>query len=114
MNGHAERCLNVIIGLICLFFIFQGVKISNNPLTLEVSSIYSDTFHCYCCFCLLTHSEVKILCVKVLITVNVKNIEHFSLSVLTRMLVIRTGTHTMLVRKANREDPDQAASSEAV
>ena len=31
-----------------------------------------------------------------------------------KMLVIRAGTHTMLVRKTNREDPDQTASSEAV
>ena len=31
-----------------------------------------------------------------------------------KMLVISAGTHKMLVRKANREDPDQTASSEAV
>ena len=30
------------------------------------------------------------------------------------MLVIRGGIHKMLVRIANREDPDQTASSEAV
>ena len=30
------------------------------------------------------------------------------------MLVTRAGTHKMLVRIANREDPDQTASSEAV
>ena len=30
------------------------------------------------------------------------------------MLVIRAGTHKMVVRKANREDPDQISSSEAV
>ena len=30
------------------------------------------------------------------------------------MLVIRAGTHKVLVRIANREDPDQTASSEAV
>ena len=30
------------------------------------------------------------------------------------MLVIRAGIHKMLVRIANREDPDQTASSEAV
>ena len=30
-----------------------------------------------------------------------------------KMLVIRAGTHKMLVRIANREDPDQTASSEA-
>ena len=29
------------------------------------------------------------------------------------ILVIRTGIHKMLVRIANREDPDQTASSEA-
>ena len=32
----------------------------------------------------------------------------------TKMLVIRDGIHKMLVRIANREDPDQTASSEAV
>ena len=31
-----------------------------------------------------------------------------------KVLVIRAGIHKMLVRKANREDPDQTASSEAV
>ena len=32
----------------------------------------------------------------------------------TKMFVIRDGVHKMLVRIANREDPDQTASSEAV
>ena len=31
-----------------------------------------------------------------------------------KMLVIKAGIHRMLVIIANREDPDQAASSEAV
>ena len=31
-----------------------------------------------------------------------------------KMLVFRAGIHQMLVRIANREDPDQTASSEAV
>ena len=31
-----------------------------------------------------------------------------------KMLVIRAGTHNMLVRKANREDPDQTASQSAL
>ena len=31
-----------------------------------------------------------------------------------KIWVIRDGIHKMLVRIANREDPDQAASSEAV
>ena len=31
-----------------------------------------------------------------------------------KMLVIRAGSHEILVRLANREDPDQTASSEAV
>ena len=31
-----------------------------------------------------------------------------------KMLVVRTGTHKFLVRVANREDPDQTATSEAV
>ena len=47
-------------------------------------------------------------------TVTVLNSEHFSLSVLNKMLVFRAGSHKMLIRKANREDPDQTASSEAV
>ena len=32
----------------------------------------------------------------------------------TKMVVIRAGINNMLVRIANREDPDQTASSEAV
>ena len=47
-------------------------------------------------------------------TVNVLNFKHFSLSVLKELLVIRAETHKMLVRKANRRDADQTASSEAV
>ena len=31
-----------------------------------------------------------------------------------KMLVIMAGNHKMLIIKANREDPDQTASSEAV
>ena len=31
-----------------------------------------------------------------------------------KLLVFRAGIHKMLVRIANREDPDQTASSEAV
>ena len=31
-----------------------------------------------------------------------------------KMLLIKTGTHKVLVRIANGEDPDQTASSEAV
>ena len=31
-----------------------------------------------------------------------------------KMLAFRTGVHRLLVRIANREDPDQTASSEAV
>ena len=37
-----------------------------------------------------------------------------SLSVLTKMLVSRAGILIMLVRIANREEPDQTASLEAV
>ena len=33
---------------------------------------------------------------------------------LNEMMIIRVGIHKMLVRRANREDPDQTASSEAV
>ena len=41
-----------------------------------------------------------------------KNSEHDSLFVLNKKLFIRAGIHKMLVRIANREDPDQTASSE--
>ena len=43
--------------------------------------------------------------------VNAIKYEHFSLSVLNKMLVIRAGIHKMHYRIANREDPDQTASS---
>ena len=41
-----------------------------------------------------------------------KNLEHFSRSVLiaNEMLVIKAEIHKVLVRIANREDPDQTAS----
>ena len=39
-----------------------------------------------------------------------KNFQHFSLF-LKEILAIRTGIHTMHVRKINREESDQAASS---
>ena len=42
-------------------------------------------------------------------TVNVLKLQTFSLSVL-KMLVIKAGTHKILGRMANREDPDQTAS----
>ena len=42
--------------------------------------------------------------------VNVLKFQMFS----NKMLVIRAGSHKMVVRIANREDPDQTASSEAV
>ena len=40
-----------------------------------------------------------------------KHFEHFTLSV---TVVNRAGIHKMLVRIANREDPDQIASSEVI
>ena len=43
-------------------------------------------------------------------TVNVLN---FS-TLFTKLMVIRTAIHKMLVRLANSEDPDQTASLEAV
>ena len=46
--------------------------------------------------------------------VNLLQLGHFSLSVLNEMLVSRIGIYKMLVRIANREDPDQTASEEAV
>ena len=42
--------------------------------------------------------------------VNVLNFEQF----LNKMIVIRAEINKLLVRIANREDPDQTASSEAV
>ena len=41
-----------------------------------------------------------------------KNSEHFFLFVLHKKLFIRAGIHKMLVRIANREDPDQSVSLE--
>ena len=47
--------------------------------------------------------------------VNVLKFQTFFLSVLIKkMLVSRAEIHKMLVREANREDPDQTTSSEAV
>ena len=43
---------------------------------------------------------------------QILNTFHFLFS--TKMLVFRAGIPKMLVRRANREDPDQTASSEAV
>ena len=39
---------------------------------------------------------------------------HISVNVLYKILVIMAGIYNMLARIANREDPDQTASSEAV
>ena len=41
---------------------------------------------------------------------EIRNISLFQLS--SKMLVVRAEIHKMLVRIANREDPDQTASSE--
>ena len=47
--------------------------------------------------------------------VNVSKIANTFLFLFTnKMLVFRAGIHKILVRIANREDPDQTASSEAV
>ena len=46
--------------------------------------------------------------------VNALKFEHFSLSVLNKMLVIRARIHEIFVRIANREDPDQTTESKAV
>ena len=45
---------------------------------------------------------------------EVENFEHFSFLFSIKMLVIRAGTQKMLARIANREDPNQTASSETV
>ena len=43
------------------------------------------------------------------------NLEHFSCSVLKKNVgFIKAGIHKMLVRIANREDPDQTAFEETV
>ena len=44
--------------------------------------------------------------------VNVPNFQTLPFS--NKMYVTRAGSHKMLIRKANREDHDQTASSEAV
>ena len=43
-----------------------------------------------------------------------KKNDFFLILFLTRMLVFRSGIHKILVRIANREDPDQTASSEGL
>ena len=47
-------------------------------------------------------------------TVNVLKFQTLLVLFSNKMLVIRAGIHTMLDRIANRKDPDQTASSEAV
>ena len=48
-------------------------------------------------------------------TINIqKLLTFFSFRSQKKILVIRAGTHKMLVRIANRKDPDQTASLEAV
>ena len=42
------------------------------------------------------------------------HLEHISQCIFNEMLVIRAGINKMLVRIANKEDPDQTASSYAV
>ena len=42
------------------------------------------------------------------------NFEHLSHFVLGKILVIKARIHKMLVRIANRENPDQTTSSDAV
>ena len=48
------------------------------------------------------------------ITVKVLNFGTLLFLFSDKMLVTRVGNHKMIVRIANREDPDQTASSEAV
>ena len=43
-----------------------------------------------------------------------ENVLKFLILISNKMLVIKAGVHKMLLRMANREDPDQTASSEAV
>ena len=49
-----------------------------------------------------------------MVTVNDLKIQTLLFLFSNKMLVSRAGTHKMFVRKANREDPDQTASKEAV
>ena len=51
------------------------------------------------------------LCISSMFTVNVLKFQPFIFLFSTKMWVIRAGIHKMLVRTANREDPDQTASS---
>ena len=53
-----------------------------------------------------TKSELYTKCSKILST--------FLILFLNKILVFKAGIHKMLVRVANREDPDQTASSKAV
>ena len=48
------------------------------------------------------------------ITVNALKFRTLLFLFSNKMLVFRAGSHKLLVRLANREDPDQTASSEAV
>ena len=61
-----------------------------------------------------TLSSACVRCQDKLCTVKVIKIWTFFLSVLKKMLVIRTATRKILARKENREDRDQTASEEAV
>ena len=45
---------------------------------------------------------------------NILKFETFLFLFSNKMLVIRAGINKMLIRKANKEDRDQTASSEAV
>ena len=49
-----------------------------------------------------------------MVTVNVLKIRTLLFLFSNKMLVFRAGTHKVFVRIANREDPDQTVSSEAV
>ena len=42
------------------------------------------------------------------------NVLKFQTLFSNKMMVLRAGTHEILIRIANREDPDQTASSDAV
>ena len=68
---------------------------------------FHELAHVFYCYYQLIHKK-KIIgkCSKILNT--------FLFLFSNKMLVIRTGTHKKFVRIANREDPDQTASEEAV
>ena len=74
------------------FFLFIFISISLNNKNIEIFVAKKGLIYGKCC----------------------KNFKHFSPLFSNKMFVFKAEIHKMLVRIANREDPDQTASSEAV